>query len=253
MGPACLLCALAAMRACCARLLPPARPACSRPRSAACSTRAPPLAPSTRAGSGGSAGMGSERGRPEIPPPGRSSSSSRAATSSTGEAPPPKGRGRGRRRATRARPPGQGRAAARAHGASPPGSRVRRRRRTSAPRIRLSSMPARSRWSGVPPLEGRGRGGGARGKRERERRKDGRPGEGGGSPVMEEGREGGAPRAVVRLLLLRPSKWGGVGGREELGGGHTKLATPNPARERPNDWKNAFNLTLTLASKHVFG
>ena len=52
---------------------------------------------------------------------------------------------------------------------------------------------------------------------------------------MEEGREGGAPRAVERLLLLRPSKWGGVGGREELGGGHTKLATPNPARERPND------------------
>ena len=62
---------------------------------------------------------------------------------------------------------------------------------------------------------------------------------------MEEGREGGAPRAVVRLLLLRPSKWGGVGGREELGGWHTKLATPNPVRERPNDWKNAFNLTLT--------
>ncbi|XP_039778086.1 uncharacterized protein LOC120645356 [Panicum virgatum] len=58
--------------------------------------------------------MGSERGRPEIPPPGRSSSSSRAATSSTGEAPPPEGRGRGRRRAMRARPPGQGRAAARA-------------------------------------------------------------------------------------------------------------------------------------------
>ena len=90
-------------------------------------------------------------------------------------------------------------------------------------------------------------------KRERERRKDGRPGEGGGSPVMEEGREGGAPRAVERLLLLRPSKWGGVGGREELGGGHTKLATPNLARERPNDWKSAFNLTLTFASKHVFG
>ncbi|KAG2661776.1 hypothetical protein PVAP13_1KG110891 [Panicum virgatum] len=39
---------------------------------------------------------GEERGRREIPPPGRSSSSSRAATSSTGEAPPPEGRGRGR-------------------------------------------------------------------------------------------------------------------------------------------------------------
>ena len=99
--------------------------ACAQPPTlGSCSTRAPPLAPSTRAGFGGSAGTGSERGRPEIPPPGRSSSSSRAATSSTGEAPPPEGRGRGRRRAMRARPPGQGRAAARAHGASPPGSRV---------------------------------------------------------------------------------------------------------------------------------
>ena len=191
MGPACLLCALAgapsppcvlAARACCrllglraaVRARQPAPPARRRPRSAACSTRAPPPAPSTHAGSGGSAGMGSERGRPEIPPPGRSSSSSRAATSSTGEAPPPEGRGRGRRRATGARPPGQGRAAARAHGASPPGSRVRRRRRTSAPRIRSSSMPARSRWSGVPPLEGRSRGG-ARAGEARVREKEVRP------------------------------------------------------------------------------
>ena len=101
--------------------------------------------------------------------------------------------------------------------------------------------------AGVPE-QGRGRAGEAR-----ERRKDGRPGEGGGSLAREEGREGGAPRAVERLLLLRPSKWGGVGGREELGGGHTKLATLNPARERPNDWKSAFNLTLTLSSKHHLG
>jgi hypothetical protein len=35
-------------------------------------------------------------------------------------------------------------------------------------------------------------------------------------------------------------------GERSQGGGYTKLATPNPAGERLNDWKSVFNLTLTL-------